>query len=124
MLRFSIREMMLVMLCVACFAGWGKEFANAAAARARHRKELQQHQELLASREKRIYSLERLTMMSEQLSSLTTKLKLLAGDEKPDLLSENVRLEAENARLQRRLLDHDTQLEILLERFHRSNSGR
>jgi hypothetical protein len=123
MLRFSIREVLLLTLTVACLAGWWRYHVNATAERARLAKESRQLNELLGFSETRIYALERLNLLSEQLQTNRADLESLVEDEKSRVESVNARLETENARLRRRLLHHDTQVEMLLERFRNELPG-
>ncbi|HUE72654.1 MAG TPA: hypothetical protein VMP01_17340 [Pirellulaceae bacterium] len=130
MLRFSIREILLLTLTVACLAGWWRYHVTATAERARLAKELRQLHELVGDGQARIRYLQQLQVLDENIQSLEAKLKQMGGPKKSPLETDNARLDAdneflkaENARLKRRLLDHDTQLEILLERFHQAPSG-
>ncbi len=95
MLRFSIREVMLLMLCVGSFVGWWKEHATADAERKR-----------LADKSQKLRESARWNEAKVDI-----------------LLRANSALEAENGRLKRRMLDDSTQLDLLLERFRQSPFG-
>jgi hypothetical protein len=98
MLRFSIRELLLLTLAVACLIGWWRNHVSASAERTR-----------LAGQVGRLQL---------GLRQSTAVIQLLQA--RCDVLAEEKsRLEGENLQMERRMLDHSSRIELDLTRFQK-----
>jgi hypothetical protein len=102
MLRFSIREILLLTLAVACVVGWWTDRARSSAECKR---------------------------LAEQLGRLQVEFRKSSGladwlQARCDVLAEETsRLEGDNSRMERRMLDHNTRVEPDFQKFQRLARG-